>query len=111
MREVVLRAGDRCEYCLMHQSLQGATFHIEHVVPQSHGGKSLLANLALACARCNLRKAECVQAIDRESGNLVSLFNPRVDEWREHFEWHGFLLVPRSPTGRATIDRLELNHP
>ena len=25
------RAGDRCEYCRMHQSLQGATFHVEHV--------------------------------------------------------------------------------
>jgi hypothetical protein len=27
-RLVALRAGDRCEYCRMHQSLQGATFHV-----------------------------------------------------------------------------------
>lgn len=27
------RAAGRCQYCLMHQSLQGATFHIEHITP------------------------------------------------------------------------------
>lgn len=33
----------------MHQSLQGATFHIEHIVPHTKGGAETLANLALAC--------------------------------------------------------------
>ena len=37
-RQVEARAGERCEYCRMHQALQGATFHIEHVVPRSRGG-------------------------------------------------------------------------
>ena len=40
------RAGDRCEYCRMHQSLQGATFHVEHVRPASAGGPSSPDNLA-----------------------------------------------------------------
>ena len=43
------RAGGRCQYCLMHQALQGATFHIEHIVPESRGGADDLANLTLAC--------------------------------------------------------------
>ena len=34
------RADQRCEYCRMHQSLQGATFHVEHIVPSSRGGVS-----------------------------------------------------------------------
>ena len=38
LRLVSTRAGDRCEYCRMHQSLQGATFHVEHIVPRSRGG-------------------------------------------------------------------------
>lgn len=42
------RAAGRCQYCLMHQSLQGATFHIEHIIPQAKGGSSELPNLALA---------------------------------------------------------------
>lgn len=51
------RAHGRCQYCLMHESLQGATFHIEHVVPKSKGGESTLENLALACPGCNLHKS------------------------------------------------------
>ena len=52
------RAANRCQYCLMHQGLQGATFHVEHIVPRSKGGPDELANLALACPSCNLRKAD-----------------------------------------------------
>jgi len=29
------RAGDRCQYCLMHQSLQAASCHVEHILPSS----------------------------------------------------------------------------
>jgi len=45
-RYVEARAAGRCAYCRMHQSLQGATFHVEHVVPQARGGHSQLDNLA-----------------------------------------------------------------
>ena len=40
------RAGNRCEYCQMHQSLQGATFHVEHISPRASGGLSTPDNLA-----------------------------------------------------------------
>ncbi len=43
------RAGQRCEYCRMHQDLQGAVFHVEHIVPKSGGGSDELDNLAWAC--------------------------------------------------------------
>jgi len=33
--EVVLRAGNRCEYCKLSQLGQGATFHIDHVILES----------------------------------------------------------------------------
>src|ERR1700745_3466919 len=55
---VRLRADGRCQYCLMHESLQGATFHVEHIIPQSKGGHSVLENLALASPGCNLHKAD-----------------------------------------------------
>ena len=63
-RAVRTRAGARCQYCLMHESLQGVTFHIEHVIPQCRGGGSDLDNLALACPGCNLHKASRATAID-----------------------------------------------
>jgi hypothetical protein len=42
------RAGGRCQYCLMDQSLQGASFHVEHIVPVCRGGATKMANLALS---------------------------------------------------------------
>jgi hypothetical protein len=104
------RAGDRCEYCRMHQALQGATFHIEHIVPSSQGGLSELENLAL-CPSCNLRKSNLQAALDPETGEVVSLFHPRRDVWQEHFRWEGFHLVATSSVGRATIQAFDLNHP
>src|SRR6201999_1385800 len=54
--EVVLRAGNRCEYCGLSQLGQEAAFHIDHVVPRAEGGPTVASNLALACVSCSLRK-------------------------------------------------------
>ncbi|NUQ62921.1 MAG: HNH endonuclease [Pirellulales bacterium] len=110
-RQVRERAAERCEYCRMHESLQGATFHIEHVVPRSHGGNSRPENLAWACPRCNLCKSDRVEVPDPESGKLVPLFNPRVDGWGDHFRWEDYRVVPLTAIGRATAAALDLNHP
>ena len=64
-RTVRARAGGRCQYCLKHESHQGATFHIEHIIPQCKGGVSDLENLALACPGCNLHKAGRITEIER----------------------------------------------
>ena len=62
------RADARCEYCRMHQSLQGGTFHLEHIVPISRGGDSELPNFALACPGCNLHKAARTEFADPLTG-------------------------------------------
>jgi hypothetical protein len=110
-RSVQARAGGRCEYCRMHQALQGATFHLEHVVPNSRGGSSDQENLAWACPGCNLRKANRVQAADPESGTIIPLFNPRTDVWSEHFRFNDYHVVGLTPVGRATVSVLDMNHP
>ncbi len=109
--QVEHRAGGRCEYCRMHQSLQGATFHVEHIVPQSRGGHTQLQNLAWACPSCNLHKARRIASVDHETGNQVPLFHPRVDNWNAHFRWDGYRVVGDTPIGRATVAALDLNHP
>jgi HNH endonuclease len=108
-RYVEARAAGRCEYCRMHQSLQGATFHVEHVIPQSRSGHSQLDNLAWACPSCNLHKANRVEALDPDTGNQVPLFHPRSDNWEMHFRWDGYYLVGQTPVGRATVAALHLN--
>jgi hypothetical protein len=95
----------------MHQALQGATFHVEHVRPRSRGGDSTLPNLALACPGCNLRKSDRVEVPDPETGSLVPLFNPRNDRWGEHFRWEDYHIVALTQRGRATLAAFELNHP
>lgn len=111
VRVVETRAGHRCEYCRMHQSLQGATFHVEHVIPNSRGGTDELDNLALACPSCNLHKSDRTEAADPGSGVLSPLFNPRRDRWDEHFQWDDYHVIGLTPIGRATVAALEFNHP
>jgi hypothetical protein len=110
-RLVATRAAGRCEYCRMHQALQGATFHVEHVIPRSRGGPSTLENLAWACPRCNLQKTNRVEVLDPATGTQTRLYNPRVDVWQDNFRWDGFRLLGLSDIGRATIETLDLNHP
>ena len=93
----------------MHHALQGATFHIEHVIPKSRGGASTLENLAWACPACNLHKADRVQIEDSVAGGPVPLFNPRVDHLDAHFCWERYYIRALTPVGRVTIDALDLN--
>ena len=95
----------------MNQSLQGATFHIEHVIPRSRGGLTQLENLAWACPSCNLAKADRVESLDGETGASVALFNPRLDNWPDHFQWEGYEIAARTAVGRVTLLLLDLNRP
>ncbi|WP_133795073.1 HNH endonuclease [Prosthecobacter fusiformis] len=105
------RAGYRCEFCRMSQSLQEASFHIEHILPRVHGGETALPNLALACPGCNLHKADRTHAKNPGTGEIVSLFHPRKHSWGDHFEWVAFRLEGKSPEGGATVALLKQNHP
>ena len=95
----------------MHQSLQGATLHVEHIVPQSRGGHTQLNNLAWGCPSRNLHKAHRTEDVDPATGSQVPLFNPRVDSWNAHFRWDGYRVVGSTPIGRATVAALDRNHP
>ncbi|MBI5385329.1 MAG: HNH endonuclease [Verrucomicrobia bacterium] len=110
-RQVVQRAQNRCEYCGLAQVAQEATFHADHVIPVSAGGRTALENLALACVSCSLRKGARQTAIDPHTSREFPLFNPRRDSWRLHFRWQGVRLLGISPTGRATVAALKLNRP
>jgi hypothetical protein len=109
--EVVLRAGQRCEYCRLSQLGQEAAFHIDHVVPRAVGGPTVSENLALACVSCSLRKWAKQTAPDPDTGEEAPLFNPRRQAWGDHFRWDGVRVVPLTPTGRATVVALAMNRP
>lgn len=110
-RLVVLRAGNRCEYCRLSQVGQEASFHVDHVIPRAAGGITTAGNLALACVSCSLRKYAKQAAVDPDSGEEVPLYNPRTQAWGEHFHWIGEKVVPLSATGNATVAALAMNRP
>jgi hypothetical protein len=94
----------------MHESLQGATFHIEQVIPQAKGGRPDLENLALVCPGCNLHKGIRTKAVDPATGGSVRLFHPILQLWPEHFRFNGYQIEGLTAEGRATVQALNLNH-
>jgi hypothetical protein len=108
-RLVIQRADNRCEYCGISQIGQVATFHIDHIIPVVAGGETIAENLALACVSCSLRKGARQKLEDSETGEVVSIFNPRQQVWKEHFDWNGVQVVGLTATGRATVQALDLN--
>jgi len=106
------RADGRCEYYRRWQEPLGAIyFEVEHIVPQAQGGLTVGENLAFACRHCNSYKAAATEAVDPESGEIVRLFHPRLDDWTVHFVRSPdlLLILGRTPIGRATVTRLHMN--
>jgi hypothetical protein len=111
-RQVVKeRAGDCCEYCQMPQAYDVRTFQVDHVRSRKHRGRTSLANLAYSCLPCNAHKGSDASAYDHQSDQLVSLFDPRTQDWDEHFYWDGANLIGQTAIGRATIALLRINEP
>ncbi|MCW1969609.1 MAG: HNH endonuclease [Anaerolineae bacterium] len=111
---VAQRANYRCEYCHAPQLVFNIEFEVDHIVPLALGGSDDLSNLALACRACNLRKGKLVAGLSAVSGEKVTLFNPRLHVWNEHF-----VLSMRLPhriegvteVGAVTVQVLRLNDP
>ena len=109
-REVRLRANNRCEYCGRHQDDSPlARLQIEHIIPKKHGGSSVSENLARACIDCNLKKSSDLAGLDPATGLLTRLFDPRTQNWTDHFRWDGIFIVGLSDVGRTTARVLDLN--
>jgi hypothetical protein len=107
--EVTRRAGQRCEYCLVHEDDAGFPHQVDHIVSRKHSGASTLDNLAYACVICNRYKGSDIASIDPRTGETVRLFDPRRDRWEEHFRLDGALIEPISDIGWATVQLLRIN--
>ena len=108
-KRVYERAQFRCEYCHLRQRHAILSHEIDHVRARKHRGSDELENLCLACTFCNGFKGTNPAGYDPDSDEMVPLFNPRTDEWDEHFFWGGIELIGRTAIGRATIEVLRIN--
>src|ERR1044071_1238563 len=108
---VSARARHACEYCHAPEAVFNLPFEVEHVTPRARGGETTEDDLALSCRSCNLHKSDYVGAVDEVTRREVSLFNPRLDVWHEHFsvvEETGEI-KGLTASGRATVSRLRMN--
>lgn len=112
-KAVYERAQSCCEYCTSLTRYSASPFAIDHIIPRSRGGKTVLDNLALICQGCNGSKYNKVTAFDPITNRPVPLFHPRQHQWREHFSWNQPCthMIGLTPIGRATIGTLQLNRP
>jgi hypothetical protein len=110
---VAEEAQGRCEYCHAPEDASHVAFQVDHIIPQAKGGPDDAVNLALACHACNSYKSDFQSGFDTESGEGMTLYNPRLQTWDDHFRVDTTTceIIGLTPTGRATVSRLQMNRP
>ena len=70
-----------------------------------------MENLAFSCQGCNQYKFTALSGVDPLTARKIKLFHPRRLRWNRHFEWSedNLRIIGKTPTGRATVERLKLN--
>jgi HNH endonuclease len=109
-REVIERAGGNCEYGLLNERYSLKKHEIDHIRAEKHGGTTVESNLGFSCFECNRHKGSDLSSVDPLSDEVVPLFHPRRDVWREHFR---LLIDGRiegiTSKGRVTVILLNIN--
>ncbi|HRQ41463.1 MAG TPA: HNH endonuclease signature motif containing protein [Chloroflexota bacterium] len=108
---LAVAANHRCGYCQTQEVVSGIPLTVEHLLPRAQGGKDEEENLWLSCRLCNEAKSGQTHVPDPQTDQIVSLFNPRTQQWSGHFAWSedGTIIQGLTPNGRATIHALDLN--
>jgi len=80
---VFLRDDFTCQYCGINVNKRTAT--LDHVVPISHGGKSIWENATTACGPCNARKGNNKKIIPKIKPYKPNYF--QLVEKRKKYKW------------------------
>lgn len=112
VREIVRQtARNRCGFCLFQEYYSLSVFQIDHLIPLAKGGRDEEENLWLVCEPCNRAKSDKTEGFDSATNSNALIFNPRTQNWDEHFEWsdHYTRIIGKTPSGRITVAELNLN--
>ncbi|MFT5165722.1 MAG: hypothetical protein ACI8P3_000950 [Saprospiraceae bacterium] len=107
--EVIKRAFNTCEYCLMHEDDAFFSFHIDHIISIKHGGTTVSENLAYSCPICNRDKGTDLGSFLDNPSKIIRFYNPRKDKWLDHFEIDNLQINAISEIGNVTLKILKLN--
>jgi hypothetical protein len=108
-RAVRARSGLICEYCLIHEEDTFFGLEVDHIIAEKHGGETQLENLCCACLTCNRFKGSDIATLEANTRDLVRLFHPRQDVWKDYFVLEGVKILGTTPIGEATVRLLRLN--
>jgi 5-methylcytosine-specific restriction endonuclease McrA len=106
---VAQRAYYCCEYCLYSDKDVLFKHQIDHIISVKHGGTTELDNLAYACFFCNNAKGSDIGTMLLPNRDLIRFYNPRGDNWDDHFELYHGVIYAKTQIGEATIKILEMN--
>ena len=104
------RAKSLCEYCLIREEDTYFGCQVDHIISEKHGGATQESNLAYACSYCNRNKGSDIGSIVWETQRFCRFFNPRVDQWKDHFRLEGISIAALTPIGEVTTRILDFNH-
>ena len=107
--QVILRANECCEYCLKSNLVAYISHQIDHIINLKHGGNNNIDNLSYACYFCNVNKGSDIGTMLLPERTFIRLYNPRTDNWNDHFEIFEGKFYPKTPIAEATIKILQLN--
>lgn len=108
---VIQRAKERCEYCLLPQTVSTIPYQIDHIISKQHGGTDDDYNLALCCPVCNRYKGPNIATLDPDTRDFIGFFNPRQHNWGEHFRIERGVIMGLTLQGQATVTIFRLNEP
>lgn len=108
-QQVATRADYLCEYCLISEDDTFLGCHVDHIISVKHGGQATINNLAYACVVCNRQKGSDLGSIDWKTKNLIRFFNPRLDQWPDHFSLKGANIIFLTSIGEVTARILSFN--
>jgi hypothetical protein len=113
-KKVIERTRNRCEYCLTPDDdpFTYLSHQIDHIKSLRHRGDNSINNLAYACFYCNSGKGADLGSVHDLTGEFAFFYNPRVDNWRDHFEMlDDFWISLLTPTDWVTVIMLGFNVP
>ncbi len=108
--QISVRANFQCEYCLIHEDDTYFGCEIDHIISLKHGGSNELNNLAYSCFFCNRHKGSDIGSIHVETSEFIRFYNPRTDNWNQHFRLVDSLIEPLDSIGEVTARILHFNH-
>lgn len=107
---VAERAAHRCEYCRIPERFSNFRFQVDHIISRKHRGATKADNLAYTCPLCNGSKGSDLGTFLTGQKRLVRFFNPRTDNWFDHFEAKNGVIFAKTRVGAATVKILGLNY-